>query len=333
LSSIIKIFTVGFDICVLHTTGTSMIKKIPFRRSHTFPHSESSGLDNTLQKSFNSKNPDELGTIGSNIESTTMSRTRALLCRARSLSSFIVPRSNTSVTQATNRVQNVELRVSSGSSEKRVSSGSSEKRVSSGSSEKRVSSGSSDSEREFFTEFQESILEYANTSPGVSYKELSKHSHHGCDCSSTNDVFMYRGVSVDPSKNMTNNSGNILDFSDTAYVSAEKDKMRDIAIETLHIPYRHIQQIDILLDTGQDPKISRKSILKKIERVEKIKSSIDSKISLKKMLSVAIKCIDCEIKHISLLKYELLHQITNEEELISRDTLLLHKLYTADGIG
>jgi hypothetical protein len=173
-------------------------------------------------------------------------------------------------------------------------------------------------EVECFRYFQDNILQFASMSANVSYQALSKHSHVNSNCSSTRSEFSYRGATANNKLDSRHIAGNVLNFNDKKYIKDEQARIRHTALSILHIPYKHVSEIDALLEgirrvntpvtTTQPPQINA------LDAVSLV-NSIDAKISIKKLLLVSLECIDCELQNLSVIQFKLLNErVSNTNE-------------------
>lgn len=132
------------------------------------------------------------------------------------------------------------------------------------------------------------------------YSHLDKHCHKGSSRSAISGVFMYRGICGRKS-------------SPDHYLLLEKARLRRIVVELLQIAPDHLHTIDALLRDIQSFDTSISTTQHKLKRSASLVASINDKLQSKRLLSIAIECINCELETMSTLQYDLLRQVMLEE--------------------
>jgi hypothetical protein len=153
-------------------------------------------------------------------------------------------------------------------------------------------------------------MEYAKALPTNCFDELEKHSHKGSNFSSVAGIFTYRGVRAEKS------TKNIV-FGDLQYESNQKCSLKKIAMKILEIPKQHSKSIDTSLKEIEFFRTSVATTSEKSNRIVKLIQCIDEKLLLKKLITISLQCVDCELETMSVLQYELLHEMMLEEEEIN----------------
>jgi hypothetical protein len=115
--------------------------------------------------------------------------------------------------------------------------------------------------------------------------------------------------------------GTMLNFGDHNYGAVNKKKMKIVAGNILDIPPAHLRAIDELLEDIKTYQASNVPMQIKVDRSAKLTQCIDDKLLLKKLLSVACECVDCELETMSLLQYDLLQQVVEEESKLHSHAL------------
>jgi hypothetical protein len=171
--------------------------------------------------------------------------------------------------------------------------------------------GEKQQDRACFSIFQTLLTEQAALLPNDCYTTLDKHCHKNSALSSISGQFVYRGVRASCTQDRLAN------LEDGLFNIINRTKMRKIAVAVLKIPQAHVSAIDLILQDLQSFRTSTQSSRAKMHRCARLADCIHDKLRLKKLLSVSVLCLNCELETMAMLQYEILQQMLCEETEIT----------------